>query len=502
MPAKPEIEGAEALSVGELTGRIKGLLEGAFPELWVRGEVSNLRMQASGHCYFTLKDERAQIAAVMFRGDAVRSRVQLRDGQQIAAYGQVSVYEVRGQYQLIVRAVVEDGAGRLQAEFEKLKQRLAAEGLFAPENKVPLPSMPRTIGFITSPTGAAVQDFIRILTRRGWRGHLVVLPAKVQGEGAAAEMVAMLELAQRAEGDCGLRSTCGRISEIADRGMGGPEAEGGELKAAGRARKKKAAAVPAELDLGFDVSGAPEPSCPQPLVSSLHPASRLLPAFDLLVIGRGGGSLEDLWAFNEEPLVRAVAACRIPIISAVGHEIDFTLCDFAADARAETPSAAAELISSDFLEGAGRATDALRRLDELATDALERAGDRLDAARNHLRLLSPSAQVEQAWLRLDDLGNRLGAALRQATGAKRETLVAARNRLERASPEMRVRFESQKLLGLWKRLQAASPESVLNRGFAIVRDEAGKPLARRAEVTAGAPLQVQFADGTAKARAE
>ena len=212
--------------------------------------------------------------------------------------------------------------------------------------------------------------------------------------------------------------------------------------------------------------------------------------------------MEDLWAFNEEPLVRAVAACRIPIISAVGHEIDFTLCDFAADARAETPSAAAELISSDFLDGAGRAAQAAQRLDELATDTLERARDRLDAARNHLRLLSPTAQVEQAWLRLDDLGNRLGSALRQTVGLRREALAAARNRLERASPEMRVRFESQKLLGLWKRLQAASPDSVLNRGFAIVRDEAGKPLARRAEVTAGAALQVQFADGTAPARAE
>jgi len=488
MPARPDNSAAEALSVGELTGRIKDLLEGAFPELWVRGEVSNLRVQASGHCYFTLKDERAQIAAVMFRGDAVRSRVQLRDGQQLAAYGQVSVYEVRGQYQLIVRAVVEDGAGRLQAEFEKLKQRLAAEGLFAPENKVPLPSMPRTIGFITSPTGAAVQDFIRILTRRGWRGHLVVLPAKVQGEGAAAEMVAMLELAQRA----GERPKA--KGERTDDGR--QPTEDGGLNAGGRGRKKKAAAPAAELDLGLGEPAVDADSVLSPL------ASCLLPSFDLLVIGRGGGSLEDLWAFNEEPLVRAVAACRIPIISAVGHEIDFTLCDFAADARAETPSAAAELISSDFLEGAGRATDALRRLDELATDALERAGDRLDAARNHLRLLSPSAQVEQAWLRLDDLGNRLGAALRQATGAKRETLVAARNRLERASPEMRVRFESQKLLGLWKRLQAASPDSVLNRGFAIVRDEAGKPLARRAEVVAGAALQVQFADGTAPARAE
>ena len=411
-------------SVTDFTRRVKRLLEGGIPPGWVKGEVSNLRVQASGHVYFSLKDAGAQLSAVMFRGDAARQSVRLRDGQQIVAFGGLSLYEPRGQYQLVVRAVIEDGVGRLQREFEALKQRLAAEGLFAPENKVPLPALPATVGFITSPTGAAVQDFLRILQRRGWRGRLVVLPAKVQGEGAAAEMAAQLADAQA---------------------------------------------------LGI---------------------------FDLLVIGRGGGSIEDLWAFNEEPLVRAVAACRVPLISAVGHEIDFTLCDFAADVRAETPSAAAELISSGFLDGAGRAAVAAQRLDELATDTLERADDRLDAARNHLRLLSPSAQVEQAWLRLDDLGNRLGAALRQATGAKRETLVAARNRLERASPEMRVRFESQKLLGLWKRLQAASPDSVLNRGFAIVRDEAGKPLARRAEVVAGAALQVQFADGTAPARAE
>ena len=472
MPAKPERDGAEALSVGELTGRIKGLLEGAFPALWVRGEVSNLRAQASGHCYFTLKDEQAQISAVMFRGDAARSRVSLRDGQQIVAYGQVSVYEARGQYQLIVRAVVEDGAGRLQAEFERLKQQLAAEGLFAAENKVPLPAMPRTIGFITSPTGAAVQDFIRILERRGWRGHLVVLPVKVQGEGAAAEMVAMLEWAQKLT----------------------QKLEAREQKREVRGRKKKAVTPAAEFDLGLS-GEAPAPD-PCPLTSSFrHP-------FDLLVIGRGGGSLEDLWAFNEEPLVRAVATCRIPIISAVGHEIDFSLCDFAADVRVETPSAAAELISSEFLDGAGRAAVAAQRLDELVTDSLERADDRLEAARNHLRLLSPSAQIEQAWLKCDDLGNRLGSALRQAVVRPRERLAAARARLDRASPETRVRFESQRLLGLWKRLQAASPASVLNRGFAIVRDESGRPLPRRTAVVAGQALQVQFADGTAKARAE
>ena len=484
MPAPSDNPGAAALSVGELTARIKAQLEAALPVLWVRGEVSNLRAQASGHCYFTLKDERAQLAAVMFRGDVARSRVPLRDGQQILAYGQVTVYEAQGRVQLIVRAVVEDGAGRLQAEFERLKQRLAAEGLFAAENKVPLPAMPRTIGFITSPTGAAVQDFIRILERRGWRGHLVVLPTKVQGEGAAAEMVAMLELAQ----GVGERPEA-RGQRAAEEG------ERPEVRGQRKCRSKKA--VPAaELDLGLVEAVLPEASGLSPL------ASRLLPPFDLLVIGRGGGSLEDLWAFNEEPLVRAVAACGIPIISAVGHEIDFTLCDFAADARAETPSAAAELISSDFLDGAGRAAQAARRLDELATDTLERAADLLEAARNHLRLLSPSAQVEQAWLRLDDLGNRLGAALRQSVGQRREQLVAARARLDHASPETRVRFESQTLLGLWKRLQAASPVSVLNRGFAIVRDEAGQPVVRRAGVMPGQKLAVQFADGEAPARAE
>ncbi len=487
MPVQPDNPGAAALSVGELTARIKAQLEAALPALWVRGEVSNLRAQTSGHCYFTLKDERAQLAAVMFRGDAARSRVPLRDGQQILAYGQVTVYEAQGRVQLIVRMVVEDGAGRLQAEFERLKQRLAAEGLFAAENKVPLPSMPRTIGFITSPTGAAVQDFIRILERRGWRGHLVVLPVKVQGDGAAAEMVEMLKLAQQ--------TVERRASSVERPEDGKRKAEGeGSARKGDRKLQKKSVAPTAELDLWLaDTLSAPERSAL---------ASRLSTPFDLLVIGRGGGSLEDLWAFNEEPLVRAVAACGIPIISAVGHEIDFTLCDFAADARAETPSAAAELISSDFLDGAGRAAQAARRLDELATDTLERAGDRLEAARNHLRLLAPSAQVEQAWLRLDDLGNRLGAALRQSVGLRREQLVAARARLERTSPETRVRFESQKLLGLWKRLQAASPVSVLNRGFAIVRDETGRPVVRRAEVKAGQRLGVQFADGEAPARAE
>lgn len=417
-------EDARVESVSAFTRRVKTLLEDGVGASWVRGEVSNVRAQGSGHVYFSLKDAGAQLSAVLFRGDALRQTVKLRDGQQVVVFGQVSVYEARGQYQLIVRLVIEDGVGRLQREFEALKARLAAEGLFAPEKKRAFPPLPACVGFVTSPTGAAVQDFIRIMARRGWRGRVVVLPVKVQGEGAAAEMAAMLAVAQ---------------------------------------------------ELGI---------------------------FDLLVIGRGGGSLEDLWAFNEEILVRAVAACTVPIISAVGHEIDFSLCDFAADVRAETPSAAAELISSKFVEAAERAERAGGAVEAALERAMGEAGERLDHARSRLRLLSPTAQVEQGFLRMDDLGNRLVAALRDGAQARRQKFGEARAALARVSPEFRVQTESHRLLALWKRLQAASPASVLNRGFAIVRDEAGRPVMRRSEIKPGQALAAEFADGSVPVRAE
>ena len=411
-------------SVTDFTRRVKTLLETGLRAGWVRGEVSNLRAQASGHIYFSLKDAGAQLGAVLFRGDAMKQTVKLRDGLQVVVFGQVSVYEARGQYQLIVRAVIEDGVGRLQREFEELKRKLADEGLFDAERKKPIPPMPSTIGFITSPTGAAVQDFLRILARRDWRGRVVVLPAKVQGEGAAAEMIAMLQTAQ---------------------------------------------------ELGI---------------------------FDLLVIGRGGGSIEDLWAFNEEPLVRAVASCTVPIISAVGHEIDFTLCDFAADVRAETPSAAAELISSHFVEAMERVSQAGENLRFHLVDAVANARQRLEHAQSRLRLLSPSAQIEQGYLRLDDCANRLAASLRAAVQERRHELAALRSDLLRVSPEYRIQSESQKLLSLWKRLQSVSPASVLQRGFVIMRDENGQPVARRQGVAAGRKLQAEFGDGTLPVRVE
>jgi exodeoxyribonuclease VII large subunit len=224
--------------------------------------------------------------------------------------------------------------------------------------------------------------------------------------------------------------------------------------------------------------------------------------FDLLVIGRGGGSLEDLWAFNVEPLVRAVAACSVPIISAVGHEIDFTLCDFAADVRAETPSAAAELISSNFLAGVERAARAAEGMNEALANTLERARERLDHARSRLRLLSPQAFVEHSHLRLDDLANRIMAAMRAGVQTQRQRFTILAGRYRACTPEPRISLESHRLLALWKRLQAASPASVLNRGFVIVRDEHAHPIPRRAAVQSGQRLTNEFADGSVTVRAE
>jgi len=427
-PASIELGGsvpeARPLTVTEFTRRVKAVLEGGIEACWVKGEISNLRVQPSGHVYFSLKDAGAQLSAVMFRTQAMRQSVKVRDGLQVVAFGEVGVYEPRGQYQLVVKTLVDDGVGALQREYEALKRRLSEEGLFDAARKKPIPQMPGAIGFVTSPTGAAVQDFMRILIRRGWRGRVVVLPSKVQGDGAAAEMVEMLRIA---------------------------------------------------VGLGI---------------------------FDLLVIGRGGGSIEDLWAFNEEALVRAVASCPIPTICAVGHEIDFTLCDFAADLRAETPSAAAELISSEFVRFAERTQSAGQAVASALSEALDRARERVAHGRSRLRLLSPAALVERGYLRLDDMTGRLGSALRASIHLRRHALAGAAARLDKASPETRVQIESHRLLSLYKRLHGASPLSVLNRGFAIMRDEKGQPVTRRAGIASGRRLEAEFADGRLPLRSE
>ncbi len=434
-PATPET----ILGIGELTRRIKSLLEGNIPPCWVRGEISNLRKQSSGHIYFTLKDRDSQLPCVLFKQDALRCSVDMSDGRQIILFGSLSVYEPHGRYQFIGREVVEDGAGRLQAEFERLKKKLAAEGLFEKERKKPLPRLPHTVGIVTSPTGAALKDFLSILRRRQWKGRVIILPAKVQGQGAAQEIVKQIGNAQK---------------------LGG---------------------------------------------------------IDLLVVGRGGGSLEDLWCFNEEIVARAVAACTIPTISAVGHEIDFTLSDFAADQRAETPSAAAELISSAYLECLERLRACAKGLAEGPTRLFNNRRNQLKLLTSLMREHSPRRRIEENSLKLDDLSNRLGHALRESLHERREAIAALSTRLARHSPERRLevaqlklnavkgRYErllqkslqpkAERLTALLGRLESASLQKALARGFAVVRDGQGNLVTRRAGLKKGDALAVDFADG-------
>ena len=429
----------DARSVTEYTREIKRLLEGGLAPCWVQGEISNLRLQSSGHLYFTLKDAGAQLPAVMFRANAAGLRFRPRDGLEVSAFGQVSVYEPHGKYQLIVRSLKESGVGRLHREFERLKQALAAEGLFDKGRKRALPVAPMRVAIVTSPTGAALQDFARILRRRDWPGRLTVIPVTVQGNGAAEEIARGIEFAN---------------------------------------------------DYG---------------------------RFDLIVIGRGGGSMEDLWCFNEAVVVRAVAGSSLPVISAVGHEIDFALSDFAADVRAETPSAAAEIISSlylDFLDRLQRATD---RLEDCVADAVDEARGRLEKARLRLSGLSPRAKVEHGLLRVDELDTRLRAVASRCLRSKRdglrglsdrlagaplgEALASLRERLSIAracfEPTAARRFED-----LRKRvreggiaLKAMGPQATLNRGFAILESPDGKALTSVAKVRQAGRLSARLKDG-------
>src|SRR6266571_301890 len=273
----------KVLSVTELTWQIRRLLEEHVRQVWVTGEITNLRVQSSGHSYFTLKDASAQLSCVLFRSETQVDRALLQDGRNAIVQGEVTVYEARGQYQLRVTALELQGVGALQLAFEKLKQKLQAEGLFAPERKRPLPRYPQRLGLVTSPTGAAIRDVLHVIERRQPGLEIVLAPCRVQGQGAAEEIAAAIRLLN-------------------------------------------------------DWSAAAAPALPGGLAASQR-------KLDLILVTRGGGSLEDLWAFNEEPVARAIFESTTPVISAVGHEIDFTISDFVADARGATPSAAAEIIT-------------------------------------------------------------------------------------------------------------------------------------------------------------
>jgi len=391
------------LSVSEFTARLKQLLEESFPEVWVVGEISGLARPASGHIYFTLKDDQAQLRAVVWRSTARRLGFELEDGLEVVCGGYLEVYAPRGTYQLIVEQVEARGMGALERAFRRLYERLSREGLFDRQRKRPLPPLVRRIAVVTSPTGAAIRDFLQVLSRRWAGADVLIVPSRVQGEGAAEEL---------------------------------------------------AAAVAA--------------------------VNRLRPAPDCLVLARGGGSLEDLWAFNEEVLLRAIVASRVPVVSAVGHEIDVTLSDLAADVRALTPSEAAELLAPEAEELLARLRETHKRLTQAVRSRLLAARSRIDGLAEHRAFRRPLDRVHDLARRLDEWSLRCQQAIR------RQVLMATR----------RMDF-------LQGRLEALNPLAVLARGYSITRKAADGRIVRDAgQLAPGDQLITRFARGEATSRVE
>src|SRR5438128_316832 len=411
---------SKVFTVAELTRAIRGTLEAKFGAVWVQGEISNYKMHPSGHQYFTLKDQRAQIACVIWRDTMAPLRQPLGDGAQVQVYGTVTVFEARGEYQLNVQILQPRGVGLLQAKFEALKRKLEAEGLFAPERKRPLPKFPRRIGIVTSPTGAAIRDMLNVLRRRAPWLQILINPVRVQGTGAAQEIaVAIRELA-----------------------------------------------LPNE-------AFAP---------------------LDLIVITRGGGSIEDLWEFNEEIVARAIFNSAVPIVSAVGHEIDFTICDFVADLRAPTPSAAAELIVPDTIDLQRRIDGCTRALARQLLNWVRNAQQRLDHARESLRrcLVHKLDSYKRGLLHIT-------RAL-QARSPARE-LMMRRNRfadLHRrlvASPGRLLENARHRFRHIEGILRVLGPDATLRRGYSITTDESGKVIRAIANVRAKMKIKTRVTDG-------
>jgi exodeoxyribonuclease VII large subunit len=411
---------SKVFTVTELTRSIRGTLEAKFGAIWVQGEISNYKLHPSGHQYFTLKDQRAQISCVIWRDTILPPRQPLADGAQVQVYGTVTVFEARGQYQLNVQVLQPRGVGLLQAKFEALKRTLEAEGLFAPERKRPLPRFPRRIGIVTSPSGAAIRDMLKVLRRRAPSVQILINPVRVQGTGAAQEIaVAVRELAM--------------------------------------------------------------------------PNEAFAPV-DLIVVTRGGGSIEDLWEFNEEIVARAIFHSAVPIVSAVGHEIDFTICDFVADLRAPTPSAAAELIVPDIIDlrrridgcvqAVGRqllnrVRDAQQRLDH-AREMLQRSlAHKIDAYKHGLlhalRVLQARNPVRELMMRR----NRFGDVHRRLLSCPRQLVERARDRFARIEGMLRV-------LG---------PEATLRRGYSITTNERGQIIRTITAVRAKMKIRTRTTDG-------
>ncbi len=426
-------------SVAELSLEIKGLLEKRFPDVWVAGEVSNCRGATSGHLYFTLKDDKAQIRAVCFRNQARYLKFKPQDGISVVARGHLSVYEARGEYQLYVDYLEPEGIGALQLAFEQLKQKLAAEGLFDSARKKPLPVLPRTVGVITSPTGAVIRDILRVLKRRFSNMNVLLYPVKVQGDGAAEEI---------AEG----------IQHF----------------------------------------------------NKQHTA-------DVLIIARGGGSLEDLWAFNEEAVARAIAASKIPVISAVGHETDFTIADFVADLRAPTPSAAAELVVHRKQDFAEELRERARRMTQSMRLVISEARQRLIGLRMHYVFKAMLDRVGERARRVDDAVSEMTRYIRDKLAESRQALLHSssgivRYDFRRALMLERVELEERevKLQAVFERLVTErrnrlrhietllverSPRTILDRGYSITRDAKGHIVRDAARVSVGDELFIRLARG-------
>jgi exodeoxyribonuclease VII large subunit len=435
----PTEQTRQVLSVSDLTSQIRRLLEQRVGAVWVGGEVSNLRAQSSGHIYFTLKDAGAQLSCVCFRDAARESRALLADGQQVILQGDVTVYEVRGQYQLVVRQIELRGVGALQIAFEKLKLKLAAEGLFAPERKRPLPKYPQRIGLVTSPTGAAIRDVLHVVQRRNPGLEIILAPCRVQGQGAAAEIAEAIRL----------------LNE-------------------------------------FNVRSSGRESAQTENQSRLTSAATL----DLILVTRGGGSLEDLWAFNEEVVARAIFESAIPIVSAVGHEIDFTISDFVADVRAATPSAAAEIITEGVFASREFVGDAQLRLRQLARRKIGREIENFDSLAGRLARLHPRRKLDESFQRLDDLQSGLLRGLKTAARSRNLVLQNLAGRFLRAKPSHNLKLRCEALRQLEKRLNSLGPEQVLSRGYSITMDAAsGKVLRDAAKIQAGQKLKTRLKAG-------
>ena len=443
----PPAETRKVLSVWELTADIKRLLEKSVGTVWVSGEITNLRAQSSGHVYFTLKDVAAQLSCVLFRGTAAAQRNLLADGQKVLLHGDVTVYEARGQYQLIVREVELQGVGALQIAFEKLKQKLAAEGLFAPERKRPLPRYPQRIGLVTSPTGAAIRDVLHVIQRRNPALEIILAPCRVQSDGAANEIAKAIRTLN-------------------------------EFQSKVQSLKSKVAANETTLDFGHET-------------------------LDLILITRGGGSLEDLWAFNEEPVARAIFESAIPVVSAVGHEIDFTIADFVADVRAATPSAAAEIITEGVFASREFVGDAPELLRRAARRGLASAAEEFSQLGGRLARLHPRRRLDESFQRLDDLQSGLLRGLKTATRSRGLILENLAGRFLRAKPALALKARRETLHQLEKRLTALGPEQVLARGYSITTDAAsGKVLRDATKVAAGQTLRTRLASGEVLSRVD